>query len=116
MIKDFSKLEAFLTVVRESSFSKASVKLGISQPAITQKIKAIEKYLGAKAIERKKSGLVLTPVGEDFHKIALSIKKEIIASEKDILNIMNKKMTFKLGVSYLFLSKSIINILIRKLK
>lgn len=101
MIKDFSKLEAFLTVVRERSFSKASVKLGISQPAITQKIKAIEKYLGAKAIERKKSGLVLTPVGEDFHKIALSVKKEIIASEKDILNIMNKKMTFKLGASYM---------------
>ena len=61
MIKDFSKLEAFLTVVRERSFSKASVKLGVSQPAITQKIKAIEKYLGAKTIERKKSGLALTP-------------------------------------------------------
>lgn len=100
MIKDFSKLEAFLTVAREKSFSKASVKLGVSQPAITQKIKAIEKYLGAKTIERKKSGLVLTPVGEDFYRIAVSVEKKIIASEKDILNIMNKKMTFKLGASY----------------
>jgi len=101
MIKDFSKLEAFLTVVRERSFSKASVKLGVSQPAITQKIKAIEKYLGAKTIQRKKSGLVLTPVGEDFYRIAASVEKEIIASEKEILNIMNKKMSFKLGASYM---------------
>lgn len=100
MIKDFSKLEAFLIVARERSFSKASVKLGISQPAVTQKIKSIEKYLGSSIFERKKSGLILTPVGDDFHKIAVSIKKEIIASEKSILNIMNKKMTFKLGVSY----------------
>ena len=100
MIKDFSKLKAFLTVTREKSFSKASVKLKISQPAVTQKIKSIEKYLGSSIFERKKSGLVLTPVGEDFYRVAESVEKEIIASEKNILNIMNKKMTFKLGASY----------------
>ena len=33
MLKDFVKLETFLTVSRERSFSKASAKLGISQPA-----------------------------------------------------------------------------------
>ncbi len=46
MLKDFVKLETFLTVARERSFSKASAKLGISQPAVTQQIKFIEKYLG----------------------------------------------------------------------
>lgn len=50
MLKDFSKLETFLTVARERSFSKASAKLGISQPAVTQKIKSIERYLGSKAV------------------------------------------------------------------
>ena len=42
MLKDFSKIETFLTVVREKSFSKASKKLGISQPAVTQQIKLLE--------------------------------------------------------------------------
>ena len=54
MIKDFTKLETFLVVVREKSFSKASAKLGISQPAVTQQIKYLEEMLGTQLIERKK--------------------------------------------------------------
>ncbi len=57
MLKDFTKLETFLTVVRERSFSKASAKLGISQPAVTQQIKFIENYLNNRVIERKKNGI-----------------------------------------------------------
>jgi len=100
MVKDFLKLDAFLTVARERSFSKASAKLGISQPAVTQKIKSIEKYLGCKTIERRKNGLLLTAEGEEFYKIAVRIEKEISHAEKDILKIINKKMIFKLGASY----------------
>ena len=100
MVKDFLKLDAFLTVARERSFSKASAKLGISQPAVTQKIKAIEAYLGCKTIERRKNGLLLTSEGEEFYKVAARIEKEIVNAEKDILKIINKKMTFRLGASY----------------
>jgi len=100
MLKDFVKLETFLTVARERSFSKASAKLGISQPAVTQQIKFIEKYLAVKIIERKKNGIKLTPEGEELYKIATRLEKEINAAEKDILKIINKKMTFKLGASY----------------
>ena len=100
MVKDFLKLETFLTSVRERSFSQASAKLGITQPAVTQKIKGIESFLGCKTIERRKNGLILTAEGEEFYKVAVRIEKEIIAAEKDILKIINKKMTFKLGASY----------------
>jgi DNA-binding transcriptional LysR family regulator len=100
MLKDFVKLETFLTVSRERSFSKASAKLGISQPAVTQQIKFIEKYLGVKIIERKKNGIKLTAEGEELYKIAASLEKEINSSEKDILKIINKEMTFRLGASY----------------
>ncbi|AKF25541.1 LysR family transcriptional regulator [Sulfurovum lithotrophicum] len=100
MLKDFVKLETFLTVARERSFSKASAKLGISQPAVTQQIKFIEKYLAVKIIERKKNGIKLTPEGEELYKIASKLEKEIHEAEKDILKIINKKMTFRLGASY----------------
>jgi DNA-binding transcriptional LysR family regulator len=100
MLKDFIKLETFLTVARERSFSKASAKLGISQPAVTQQIKFIEKYLACKIIERKKNGIKLTGEGEELYKIATRLEKEIHASEKDILKIINKQMTFRLGASY----------------
>jgi len=100
MLKDFVKLETFLTVARERSFSKASAKLGISQPAVTQQIKFIEKYLACKIIERKKNGIKLTAEGEELYKIATRLEKEINSSEKDILKIINKEMTFRLGASF----------------
>lgn len=100
MLKDFVKLETFLTVARERSFSKASAKLGISQPAVTQQIKFIEKYLACKVIERKKNGIKLTNEGEELYKIAARLEKEIHSSEQDILKIINKEITFRLGASY----------------
>jgi len=100
VLKDFVKLETFLTVARERSFSRASAKLGISQPAVTQQIKFIEKYLACKVIERKKNGIKLTNEGEELYKIATSLEKEIYSSEQDILKIINKEITFKLGASY----------------
>lgn len=100
MLKDFVKLETFLTVSRERSFSKASAKLGISQPAVTQQIKFIEKYLACKVIERKKNGIKLTNEGEELYKIATRLEKEIHSSEQDILKIINKEITFKLGASF----------------
>jgi DNA-binding transcriptional LysR family regulator len=100
MLKDFVKLETFLTVARERSFSKASAKLGISQPAVTQQIKFIEKYLGVKIIERKKNGIKLTAEGEELYKIATRLEKEVLFAEREVLKIINKEMTFRLGASF----------------
>ncbi|RLA71785.1 MAG: LysR family transcriptional regulator [Epsilonproteobacteria bacterium] len=100
MLKDFAKLQTFLTVIKEKSFSKASAKLGISQPAVTQQIKFIEEYLDTRIVERKKNGIKLTKEGEDLYRIATRLDKAISASEKDLLKIINKEFTFVLGASY----------------
>jgi LysR family transcriptional regulator, transcriptional activator of the cysJI operon len=100
MLKDFVKLETFLTVARERSFSKASAKLGISQPAVTQQIKFIEKYLSAKIIERKKNGIKLTAEGEELYKLVSRLEKAIHVAEQDLLKIINKEMTFRIGASF----------------
>jgi DNA-binding transcriptional LysR family regulator len=100
MLKDFVKMETFLTVARERSFSRASAKLGISQPAVTQQIKFIEKYLACKVIERKKNGIKLTNEGEELYKIGTRLEKEILNAEQDVLKIIKKEITFKLGASY----------------
>ena len=100
MLKDFVKMETFLTVARERSFSKASAKLGISQPAVTQQIKYIENYLEAKIIDRKKNGIKLTPEGEELYKVVTQLEKSIVSLEKDVLKIIKKEMTFRLAASY----------------
>ena len=100
MLKDFAKLQTFLTVVKEKSFSKASAKLGISQPAVTQQIKFIEDYLDTRIVERKKNGIKLTKEGEDLYRIANKLDKAISSSEKELLKIINKEFTFVMGASY----------------
>ena len=100
MLKDFVKMETFLTVARERSFSKASAKLGISQPAVTQQIKYIENYLEAKIIDRKKNGIKLTPEGDELYKVITQLEKCIVSLEKDVLKIIKKEMTFRLAASY----------------
>lgn len=100
MLKDFVKLETFLTTVRERSFSKASAKLGISQPAVTQQIKFLENYLNTPIIERKKNGIKLTAEGEELYKILIRLEKAIHAAEIDLMKIINKEMTFRIGASF----------------
>ena len=100
MLKDFAKLQTFLMVIKEKSFSKASAKLGISQPAVTQQIKFIEDYLDTKIVDRKKNGILLTKEGEDLYRIAQRLEKAISSSEKELLKIINKEFTFVMGASF----------------
>ena len=100
MLKDFAKLGTFLTVVKERSFSKASKKLGISQPAVTQQIKWLEEYLDSRIVERKKNGITLTKTGEELYKIAQRLDKCVSSVEKEIIHIMNKELTFIIGASF----------------
>ena len=101
MLTDFAKLETFLTVVREKSFSKASAKLGISQPAVTQQMKYIEDYLDVQVVDRKKNGIRLTKEGQMLYSIALKIEKCVANGEKELLKIMNKNVTFVFGASFI---------------
>lgn len=100
MLSDFSKLATFLTVVKERSFSKASAKLGISQPAVTQQIKFIEEYLDVRVIDRKKNGIKLTKEGDQLLAIALKLEKSIIAAEKELLKLIDKEVRFVFGSSF----------------
>ncbi len=99
MLSDFTKLNTFLTVVKEKSFSKASAKLGISQPAVTQQMRFLENYLDAAVVDRKKNGIRLTKEGEKLYLIAQKIEKVITSSEKELLKIINKDITFIFGAS-----------------
>lgn len=59
-----SKLETFLYVVNLGSYTKAAKELHITQPAITQHIKALEEYYKAPLLYFKNRKLELTKAGE----------------------------------------------------
>ncbi len=69
-----SKIRAFLAVTEEGSFTAAARKLGVSQPAVSAQISALEEVLGCSLLVRG-AVLQLTPAGETFRDYARRIQQ-----------------------------------------
>lgn len=54
----------FTVLAEELNFTRAARRLHIAQPALSQQVKALERRLGARLIERGSTGCTLTAVGE----------------------------------------------------
>ena len=65
MLDDF-RLNVFIAVAHEKSFTKAAAHLRISQPAVSQHISELEKQLGVKLFQRQGGIVSLTPAGLVF--------------------------------------------------
>ncbi|HEX2954622.1 MAG TPA: LysR family transcriptional regulator [Bacillota bacterium] len=61
---DFELYKVFYHVVKENSFSTAAERLFVSQSAISQNIKNLEKKLGVQLFQRKGRDLKMTQEGE----------------------------------------------------
>lgn len=99
MLNDFTKINTFLTVVSEKSFSKASQKLNISQPAVTQHIKFIEKYLDTPILIRSKNSFELTRDGEILLGIAKKLSNSILLAKDELSKITSKNQDLIIGAS-----------------
>src|SRR2546421_11948341 len=60
------QLECFVAVVDEGSFTSAARRIGISQPALSQHIRALEEELSGAVFERLPRGVALTPAGRSL--------------------------------------------------
>lgn len=67
------QLEYFLTVARASSFRGAAEQLGLSQPALTVQIAALEELLGMQLFDRSRAGTLLSPAGRELLPLAREI-------------------------------------------
>ena len=99
VIKYLDKIYTFLVINKESSFSKASRALGISQPAVTQQIRILEDYLGVSLFERKKNGVILTKEGQTFLIYAKEFEKFLSGFEKKIEEFKKADTPFLIGAS-----------------
>ena len=63
------QLQIFQAVVVAGSITKASRRVGLSQPSISQQLAKLEEKLGAQLIQRNRTGMIsLTPSGEYWFK------------------------------------------------
>ena len=87
---ELSHLRVFLEVAKCLNFSKAAEKIHLSQPAVSIKIKALEKYLKVKLFNRSQNNLELTKIGIKTKEISEKIFYEISLLDEYIVSEQNK--------------------------
>jgi len=78
---DISLLETFTLVADLGSFSGAARRLGLTQPAVSFQVKALEKELGADLIDRSRGKVLLTPAG----RTAYAHARKILADREEMI-------------------------------
>lgn len=70
---NLAQLQLFITVARVKSFTRAAHLLHLTQPAVSNQIRALEEYYGTSLFTRSKQGVELTPAGQVMYKHARQI-------------------------------------------
>jgi len=98
---DTRQLQAFCEVVDRKSFSLAAEKLGVTQPAVSLQVRALEKRLGTQLLDRSGRRVEPTEAGLRLYRGA----HRLLALEEEITNDLAEEATgalagtFEIGAS-----------------
>lgn len=95
------QLQIFQSVVVAGSITKASRRIGLSQPSISQQLAKLEERLSTQLINRTRTGVIsLTPAGDYWFKACDEILKRLdsIASEHESRFLKNN-VVLKIGTT-----------------
>jgi len=91
------------TISEEKNITKAAERLYISQPALSYRLKNLEKEFGAKIVLRNTTGVVFTHQGEYLLDYALKMLSQLTITKERIQNMKNKiQGTLRIGTSAIF--------------
>jgi DNA-binding transcriptional LysR family regulator len=79
---DTRQLQAFCAVVEKRSFSHAAEKLGVTQPAVSLQVRALEQRLGQTLLDRSGRRVEPTEAGRRLYRSA----QRMLALEAQLLN------------------------------
>ncbi|WP_440651743.1 LysR family transcriptional regulator [Cysteiniphilum sp. 19S12-1] len=92
------QLVVFKKIVEKSGITAAAKALHMTQPAVSNILKALENYYGCKLIELIGKKVFITPSGQKLYDSATQIQETLVNTETEIKNI-NGQISGKLKVS-----------------
>ena len=81
MLPTLRQLQYLKLLAEHGSFSRAAEAAHVTQPTLSAGVQELEKVLGAPVVDRGRSGVILTPVGEE----AVRRAKDILARSEDLV-------------------------------
>ena len=76
------QLQYLVALADTGSFAEAARISLVSQPALSQQVKALEERLGVRLLERSTTGAILTPVGRSIVSKARGVLGEVRTIEE----------------------------------
>ncbi|MBP6117606.1 MAG: LysR family transcriptional regulator [Neisseriaceae bacterium] len=89
-------LHTFLVIVEEKSLTKASLRLHVTQSALSQSLKRLEERVGCVLIHRNHRQFELTRQGAELFKIAQEMYQKIASFDDDLQDDTGIKGTIRL--------------------
>lgn len=94
------QLEYLVTIADTQSFVEAARITNVSQPTLSQQVRALEDRLGVRLLDRGTAGAVLTPVGRSIVVTA----RRMLSDARDIIGLASSSAnsltgTLKLGTT-----------------
>lgn len=105
MLPSAAELQYFLELSHSLNFSRASERLGISQPSLSMAVRRLEKTVGTDLFVRHKNGVTLTQAGKQLivHVRQLiqyweNTKSEALASQLEVQGYFNLGCASTIGI------------------
>jgi LysR family hydrogen peroxide-inducible transcriptional activator len=99
MLPTLRQLQYLKLLVEHGGFGRAAAAAHVTQPTLSAGIQELERTLGAPVVERARSGVILTPVGEEAlrrARIILNEAEELVEAAKSASQPLSGR--FRLGV------------------
>ena len=93
-----TQLEYFCVAARYHNITKAAKELFVTQPSISNAIKALEEEFGVNLFFRNNNKLTLTPEGELFYKSAAELLAHADSVESEFHEIRKKITPIRIGI------------------
>ena len=98
MNQNLSSYRIFYTVANTGNISKAAKELFVTQPSISNAIKALEEEFGVNLFFRNNNKLTLTPEGELFYKSAEGLLAHADSVEMEFHELRKKITPIRIGI------------------
>lgn len=84
---DLVSLRYLVAIASCGSLSAAAKQLKVSQPALTQAIRQLERELGSTLLVRERSGVTLTVTGEELQRCAAEVLESLLRTQRRIQSL-----------------------------